>query len=155
MFLDYLGSFKNVNFPCLTQGGSAFLGSPLVSVKLFLLLKKWHNLLSVNFMARLNNVKLLNSYDDQDEAKIAASRLVGDKRLASERDATVVIYNLFGLPSWGNLYRLEMYNLPELEALLACRSEWQYIELARHVEILNTLSIVAKNYAIEMPSHWL
>lgn len=44
-------------------------------------------------------MKLLNTYDDRDEAEAAAERLSGDKRLASERDATVVIYNLFGIPS--------------------------------------------------------
>ncbi len=41
-------------------------------------------------------MKLLNTYDDRDEAEEAAEKLTGDKRLASERDATVVIYNLFG-----------------------------------------------------------
>lgn len=39
-------------------------------------------------------MKLLNTYDDRDEAEEAAEKLTGDKRLASERDATVVIYNL-------------------------------------------------------------
>lgn len=45
-------------------------------------------------------MKLLNTYDDRDEAEAAAEKLSGEKRLASERDATVVIYNLFGIPSW-------------------------------------------------------
>ena len=48
-------------------------------------------------------MKLLNTYDDCDDADEAAKKLTGDKRLASERDATVVIYNLFGISSWGNL----------------------------------------------------
>ncbi len=55
-------------------------------------------------------MKLLNTYDDRDEAEEAAEKLTGDKRLASERDASVVIYNLFGIPSWGNFHRLGMYN---------------------------------------------
>lgn len=45
-------------------------------------------------------MKLLNTYDDRDEGEAAAEKLSGEKRLASERDATVVIYNLFGIPSW-------------------------------------------------------
>lgn len=53
-------------------------------------------------------MKLLNTYDDRDEAEAAAEKLSGEKRLASERDATVVIYNLFGIPSWGNFHRLGM-----------------------------------------------
>lgn len=50
-------------------------------------------------------MKLLNTYDDKDEAEEAAEKLQGQKRLASERDATEVIYNLFGMPTWGNFHR--------------------------------------------------
>ena len=63
-------------------------------------------------------MKLLNTYDDRDDAETAAEKLRGEKRLASERDATVVIYNLFGTPNWGNFHRLNMYNLSELKSLL-------------------------------------
>jgi hypothetical protein len=41
-------------------------------------------------------MKLLNTYDDRDEAEKAESLITGEKRLASERDGTEVIYNLFG-----------------------------------------------------------
>ncbi len=99
-------------------------------------------------------MKLLNTYDDRDEAEAAAEKLSGEKRLASERDATVVIYNLFGLPSWGNFHRLGMYNLGELKGLLDRRETWQPADQARHTEILATLKTVAKNYGIEIPGHW-
>jgi hypothetical protein len=39
-------------------------------------------------------MKLLNTYDDRDEAEKAESLITGEKRLASERDGTEVIYNL-------------------------------------------------------------
>ncbi len=100
-------------------------------------------------------MKLLNTYDDRDEAETAADKLSGEKRLASERDATVVIYNLFGIPSWGNFHRLGMYNLGELKSLLDSRSFWKPKDQARHAEILATLKTVAKNYCIEIPPHWL
>ncbi|ELY3880341.1 hypothetical protein SMY10_001444 [Pseudomonas aeruginosa] len=100
-------------------------------------------------------MKLLNTYDDRDEAEAAAEKLCGEKRLASERDATVVIYNLFGQPSWGNFHRLGMYNLSELKDLLDRRSSWQPSEQMRHVEMLATLKSVAKNYGIGIPKHWL
>lgn len=99
-------------------------------------------------------MKLLNTYDDRIEAEAAARSLCGEKRLASERDATVVIYNLFGIPSWGNLHRLSMYNLSELKSLLDNRDSWQPSEKARHDEILTTLKTVAKNYGLEIPEHW-
>lgn len=99
-------------------------------------------------------MKLLNTYDDRDEAEAAAEKLSGEKRLASERDATVVIYNLFGIPSWGNFHRLGMYNLGELKGLLGSRTSWQSADHARHTEIIATLKTVAKNYGIELPSHW-
>lgn len=100
-------------------------------------------------------MKLLSTYDDRDEAEAAAEKLSGEKRLASERDATVVIYNLFGIPSWGNFHRLKMYNLGELKNLLDRRHSWQSSEQTRHAEILATLKTVAKNYGIEIPEHWL
>lgn len=100
-------------------------------------------------------MKLLNTYDDRDEAEEATERLTGDKRLASERDATLVIYNLFGIPSWGNFHRLGMYNLGKLKSLLDRRATWQPVDQARHAEIIATLKTVAKNYGIEVPEHWL
>ncbi len=100
-------------------------------------------------------MKLLNTYDDRDEAEAAAEKLSGEKRLASERDATVVIYNMFGIPSWGNFHRLGMYNLSELKILLDSRNSWQPSEQTRHAEILAMLKTVAKNYGIEIPKHWL
>ncbi|WP_047711809.1 hypothetical protein [Pseudomonas lactis] len=100
-------------------------------------------------------MKLLNTYDDRDEAEEAAEKLTGEKRLASERDATVVIYNLFGIPNWGNFHRLGMYNLRELKILLERRATWQLTDKTRHTEITATLNTVAKNYGIEIPAHWL
>lgn len=100
-------------------------------------------------------MKLLNTYDDRDEAEDAAEKLAGEKRLASERDATVTIYNLFGIPSWGNFHRLGMYNLLELKNLLERRRNWRPADQSRHAEIIGTLRIVSKNYGIEIPDHWL
>lgn len=99
-------------------------------------------------------MKLLNTYEDRDEAEDAAEKLAGDKRLASERDATVTIYNLFGIPSWGNFHRLGMYNLIDLKNLLERRTSWLPTDRARHAEIMGTIKTVAKNYGIEVPDHW-
>ncbi len=100
-------------------------------------------------------MKLLNTYDDHDDAKEAAENLVGEKRLASERDGTVVIYNLFGIPSRGNFHRLDMYNLKELKLLLDRRPMWQSADRARHGAAINTLITIEKNYNIVLPHHWL
>ena len=100
-------------------------------------------------------MKLLNTYEDRDEAEDAEQKLTGDRRLASERDATVVIYNLFGIPSWGNFHRLGMYNLSELKVLLDRRAGWLPADQTRHAEMLATLQTVAKNYSISVPAHWL
>ena len=99
-------------------------------------------------------MKLLNTYDDKDEAEAASAKLQGDKRLASERDATEVIYNLFGIPTWGNFHRLGMYNLGELRGMLERRDAWGEQEVARHKQILATLQIVAKNHELAIPAHW-
>jgi len=99
-------------------------------------------------------MKLLFTYDDRDDAEEAAEKLTGEKRLASERDSTVTIYNLFGIPSWGNFHRLGMYRLGELKDLLARRTAWQQIDQANHAEIIAMLETVAKNFGVEVPSHW-
>lgn len=100
-------------------------------------------------------MKLLNTYDDRDDAEDAAEKLSGPKRLASERDSTVVIYNLFGIPSWGNFHRLGMYNLSELRTLLDRRNNWQPADKSRHELIIASLQTVAKNNDLEIPAHWL
>lgn len=100
-------------------------------------------------------MKLLNTYEDKDEAEEAALCLEGQKRLASERDGTVVIYNLFGKPTWGNFFRLHLYNLGELNNLLIRRTTWLNDESKRHAEIIASLQLVAKNYQIKIPNHWL
>ena len=99
-------------------------------------------------------MKLLNVYEDREEAEDAAEKLLGIKRLASERDSTTVIYNLFGLPTWGNLHRLGMYDLTELEKLLARRASWEVEDFVKHKEIIDALRRASKNYDLEIPNHW-
>lgn len=100
-------------------------------------------------------MKLINTYEDRDEAEEAAEKLNGEKRIASERDGTMVIYNLFGIPSWSNFHRLGMYDLNELKYLLEQRLSWKTAEQTRHAVIIAALGPVAKNYAITIPPHWL
>lgn len=100
-------------------------------------------------------MKLLNTYQDSEDASDAAKKLVGSVRVASERDATETIYNLFGIPSWRNFYELEMYNLSELKTLLEFRDKWTDRERDRYREIIGIINVVAKNYAIAVPPHWL
>ncbi|HDS1199858.1 MULTISPECIES: hypothetical protein [Shewanella] len=99
-------------------------------------------------------MKLLNTYEDRDEAEIALTKVQGQKRLASERDDTEVIYNLFGEPSWGNFYRLGMFQLPELQGLVAQRQNGQTYDEQKHGEIITMLQYVAKNFELEIPGHW-
>ncbi|GJA84640.1 hypothetical protein ACK3Z8_02120 [Aeromonas caviae] len=100
-------------------------------------------------------MKLLNTYDDKDEAEIALTKITGEKRLASERDSTVVIYNLFGQPTWGNFHRLGMFDLPELQSMLEQRKAGQPIDTARHREILSMLRYAARSFELTIPEHWL
>lgn len=99
-------------------------------------------------------MKLLYTYDDKESGEEALEKLAGEKRLASERDSTVVIYNLFGEPTWSNLHRLGLYNLDELRGLLDKRKKGDNFNAGRHQEILNTLCYVAKSLEIEIPEHW-
>lgn len=100
-------------------------------------------------------MKLLNTYEEKDDAEAASALLAGEKRIASERDDTTTIYNLFGVPNWGNFYRIGMYNLKELETLLKSKENWSSDEKNRHLELLATIHIVSKNFSLKIPEHWL
>ena len=100
-------------------------------------------------------MKLLYTYDDRDRGEAALLKLRGEKRLAGERDAGVTVYNLFGEPTWSNLYRLELYNLEELKQLLERRASGDGYSRERHDELLVTLRYVARSLGLELPQHWL
>jgi hypothetical protein len=99
-------------------------------------------------------VKLLNTYEDREEAEAATQKITGEKRLASERDSTVVIYNLFGQPTWGNFYALGMFNLAELKQIVEARKTNQPYDQAKHQEIISMLKYAAKSFELVIPEHW-
>ncbi len=100
-------------------------------------------------------MKLLNTYEDRDDAEKALQNITGEKRLASERDSTVVIYNLFSQPTWGNFYRLDLFQLKELQQILTQRQNSLQFDQNKHLEIISTLKYVANRFEIIIPSHWL
>ena len=100
-------------------------------------------------------MKLLNTYEDKDEANLAEQKITGLKRLASERDDTQVIYNLFGEPSWGNFYKLDMFNLSLLKKILAKKEAGEPYDSDKHQEIVTMLKYAASSFEIEIPKHWL
>ncbi|WP_351189888.1 hypothetical protein [Shewanella sp. TB4-MNA-CIBAN-0142] len=99
-------------------------------------------------------MKLLNTYEDRDEAEIALTKITGEKRLASERDSTEVIYNLFGIPSWANFYKLGMLNLEELKTIVQQKQSGQAYDEKKHHEIITMLQYAAKSFELELPKHW-
>ncbi len=99
-------------------------------------------------------MQLLQVFENIDEAERAASLIVGEKRLASERDGTETIYNLFGIASWGNFYKLGMFNLVELQKIVKVKSLNQPFDQARHEEIIEMLGHAAKSFDLQIPKHW-
>jgi hypothetical protein len=100
-------------------------------------------------------MKLLNSYEDRDEAEKAETLITGEKRLASERDGTEVIYNLFGQASWNNFYKLGMFNLPLLQSIIEQSNSNQPYDQSKHKEILSMLKYAANTFELKIPEHWL
>lgn len=100
-------------------------------------------------------MKLLNTYEEKEEADLAYMKIKGEKRLASERDDTLTIYNLFGEPTWANFYSLNMFDLKELENIIKIRANGDSFDAKRHEEIINLLNYVAKNFSLDIPEHWL
>lgn len=99
-------------------------------------------------------MQLLHIYDDREEAEAAAQKLVGNKRLASERDSTKIIYNLLGEASWGNFYRLDLFNLKELQSIINQKKSGESYDSARHKEILEMLQYTAKSFNLVISDHW-
>lgn len=100
-------------------------------------------------------MKLLNTYEDRDEAEKAETLITGQKRLASERDGTEVIYNLFGQPTWNNFYKLDMFNLPLLQTIIEQRKNNRPYDQSKHTEILSMLKYAANSFELVIPKHWL
>ncbi|MGH1430423.1 MAG: hypothetical protein ACRBB4_04800 [Neptuniibacter sp.] len=100
-------------------------------------------------------MKQLNTYDTKEEGEAALAKVDEPKRLASERDATETIYNLFGIPSWGNFYKLGMFNLIELKDIILKKQNGLPYDEKKHREINMMLQYVAKNFELKIPSHWL
>lgn len=90
-------------------------------------------------------MKLLNIYEDLEEAEKAETLIVGVKRLASERDGTETIYNLFGAASWSNFYKLGMFNLVELQQILELKNKNQPYDQFRQNEIVSMLKYAANS----------
>ena len=98
---------------------------------------------------------LLNTYEDQQDAEAAEKLLTGTKRLASDRDDNEVIYRLFGEPTWGNFFKLDMYDLQELKTRVEAKKKGEPYDPERHRSILSSLNFPANAYALTIPQHWL
>ena len=48
-----------------------------------------------------------------------------------------------------------MYNLDQLQIIVEQRKNNQAFDQAKHQEILKLLNVVAKNYELTIPEHWL
>lgn len=98
---------------------------------------------------------LLKTYEDQQEAEAAEKLITGPKRLASDRDDNGVIYRLFGEPTWGNFFKLNMYDLQELKELVEAKKTSQPYDTERHRFILKSLAFPKNTYNLTIPDHWL
>ena len=96
----------------------------------------------------------LHTFETEEEAEDALLKLVGQKRLASDRDGTEVIYKLFGELTWRNLYALGLHNLPELKSILSQRDSEDTYDKNRHLEIITTLENISRVLGLTIPAHW-
>lgn len=99
-------------------------------------------------------MKLLNTYEDREEAEAAALKIPDPKRLASERDSTQVIYNLFGEPTWNSFYKLGMFNLTQLKEIVTKKQAGEAYDQKQHQEIIAMLEYAAKSFDLVIPDHW-
>lgn len=96
----------------------------------------------------------LHTFETKEEAEEALVKLLGPKRLASDRDGTEVIYKLFGELTWTNLYALGLHNLPELKSILSHRDSGCGYNENRHREIMAGLENISRVLGLRIPAHW-
>lgn len=101
-----------------------------------------------------SKLKLLYTYESREKAEKALSLLLGEKRLASERDATETVYNLFGIASWNNFYRLNLFQLKELKEVLEQKKTGYSYDAEKHKQIVDSLNYISACYGLKVPSHW-
>ncbi len=99
-------------------------------------------------------MELLITYDDEAEAEAAAKVIIGEKRLASDRDDNEIIYRLFGEPTWTNFFKLGMYDLPLLKELVDLKRAGEPYDVDRYQAILASLQFVETSYGLKVPVHW-
>ena len=96
----------------------------------------------------------LHTFETKEEAEEALLKLVGPKRLVSDRDGGEVIYKLFGELTWRNLYAVGLHNLPELKSILAQRESGDAYNENRHQEIIRALENISRVLGLTIPAHW-
>ena len=96
----------------------------------------------------------LHTFETKEEAEETLLKLVGPKRLVSDRDGTEVIYKLFGELTWRNLYAVGLHNLPELKSILSQRDSGGAYNESRHREIMAALENISRVHGLTIPTHW-
>jgi hypothetical protein len=99
-------------------------------------------------------MKILNIYDEKDDAEEALLKITGDKKVVSDREDNKVIYKLFGQATWSNFYQMDMFNLKELKAIVEAKTDNRAYDEPRHKEILQILEYSAKSFDLDIPGHW-
>jgi hypothetical protein len=96
----------------------------------------------------------LHTFETKEDAEEALVKLLGPKRLVSDRDGSEVIYKLFGDLTWRNLYALGLHNLPELRSILSQRGSGGDYNEKRHREIIAALENISRVLGLTIPAHW-
>jgi len=100
-------------------------------------------------------MKILNVYDNRDDAEEALHKITGEKKIVSDREDNKVIYKLFGPATWSNFYQIDMFNLKELKTIVEAKATNQAYNEAKHSEILQMLEYFAQSFDLDIPEHWL
>ena len=77
-------------------------------------------------------MKILNIYDEKDDAEEALLKITGDKKVVSDREDNKVIYKLFGQATWSNFYQMDMFNLKELKKIVEAKKNDKDYDVNRH-----------------------
>lgn len=99
-------------------------------------------------------MKILNIYDDKDDAEEALQKITGEKKVVSDREDNQIIYKLFGPATWSNFYQIDMFNLKELKEIIEAKNNNLVYDNNRHQEILRMLEYSAKSFDLKIPEHW-
>jgi hypothetical protein len=101
-----------------------------------------------------DSIKLVASFNEIDDAQSALRAISGEGHIVTEIIEGRPVYALMAVPNWSRFTLLGLYDLPELQSLLALKALGRGYDHARLEYIIQNARIVGETFGLDVPSEW-